>query len=61
MKVFRCDDCNECIDKPCAESDYYLIRDGVGSFYELEGNLDLCPKCWNKMLKEVMPNLKAEQ
>lgn len=60
MEAYKCDDCGcyfEAQDRD--RSTYYMVRDGVGSFYQLKGTLDLCDKCWDKMLKKVFADLKV--
>lgn len=59
MKALKCDDCGTYFEGGYRGA-YYLIRDGVGSFYTLEGHLDLCDKCWNKMLKKVIKDLEVK-
>lgn len=60
MKALKCDDCGTYYERTISRSAYYRLRDGVGSFYALKGHLDLCDKCWNKMLKEVTKQLEAK-
>lgn len=59
MEAKKCDDCGAYYE-PELRSVYYLIREGVGSFYGLEGHLDLCNECWNRMLKEVFCGLEVK-
>ena len=59
MLAFKCDDCGELFESKTRGA-YYLVRNGVGSLYRLEGTLDLCDKCWGKMLEKVFPDLAAK-
>lgn len=56
MKALKCDDCGDLYEKGHGGT-YYLIRDGVSSFVTLEINLDLCNKCWNKMIEKIQKEL----
>ena len=60
MEAKRCDDCGAYFTKSYRGT-YYLVREGIGGFYEVEGKLDLCDKCWNKMLKIVFADLEAKE
>ena len=60
MEAKKCDDCGVFYESSL-RSAYYLIRDKIGSSYSLQGKLDLCDKCWNKMLKVVCKDLKMRE
>ena len=60
MKALKCDDCGEYFEMDYRGA-YYFIRDCTSCFYTLNGDLDLCPKCWNKMLKEITPDLGGKE
>ena len=61
MIAYKCDDCGVLFEVKQRAEFYYSVREGVGAFYRLEGNLDLCEKCWNKMLKEVFKTLEGRK
>ena len=61
MKAYKCDDCREFFEDKGFRGAYYLVRGVIGSFYELNGRLDLCDKCWNKMLKKVFKDLETKE
>ena len=60
MKASQCDDCKSFYE-PSYRGSYYSVRDGVSTFYILKGSLDLCDKCWNKMLKEVFKDMEVKE
>ena len=60
MQAYKCDDCGKLFEKLPYRGAYYSIRDGVGTFYNLDGKLNLCGECWNKMLKKVFKDMEIK-
>lgn len=52
MKALKCDDCGKLYEE-AYRGDFYSAKDGVSSSVGLDIQLDLCSKCWNKMLRVI--------
>ena len=59
MDIYKCDRCGKPFEEKSYVGSYVLLRDGVGSFFNLEHSLDLCPKCYLPILKEVFGDFEG--